>query len=271
MLSWFAEHYPTFNSTSSLVILSGGSAGGLGVFSNIDFVADRLVAKVIGAPVGGYVPRVEWYTGSNHNTPAEDVRDVAFIAHTRLFASSLPVRCLAAISSTDAYKCIIPRLAWPHYHAPLFVIEALTDACVICKFEGVGDSPDACWVPPRLHFNWPQQIREYVSAYGRNATTAMGQILATPSAGLFVASCFLHCGFTLKQPLINGTAAVDALHRWALTHSRNASVQNDGATNFKWIDNCTGGSYWPPCNPMCPFNPSQTDSFVANTNTNGII
>ncbi len=45
----------------STVILSGGSAGGIGAFGNVDFVAGLLPdTLVLGAPVGGFPPELNW-------------------------------------------------------------------------------------------------------------------------------------------------------------------------------------------------------------------
>ena len=45
----------------STVILSGGSAGGIGAFNNVDFLARTLPDSfVLGAPVGGFPPELFW-------------------------------------------------------------------------------------------------------------------------------------------------------------------------------------------------------------------
>ena len=142
------------------------------------------------------------------------------------------------------------------------MIEALTDACVLCGFEGVGQSDDTCWVPlvagGKLR---PKSEQAWMSAFGRNSSRNMQQILASPRDGLFAASCFLHCGFTLEKPKINNTMVVDALFAWVQTYLPGAGPRSVGASAFKWIDTCGGeggGVYWPPCNPTCPIIPEVT-------------
>ena len=211
------------------------------------------------------MPAIEWFSSGPHHPPENDVRDHAFTHHTKLYASFLPSRCAAALKD-DSYLCLIPRLAWPYRQQPLFVIEALTDACVLCSFEGVGQSDNTCWVPlvagGKLR---PKSEQTWMSAYGRNASQNMAQIIASPRDGLFAASCFLHCGFTLDRPKINGTMVVDALFSWVLTYLPDAQhprypggVGVRSASDFKWVDRCAGGGggeYWPPCNPTCPIVP----------------
>ena len=108
-----------------------------------------------------------------------------------------------------------------------------------------------------------------MSTYGANATKNMAQILANPRDGLFAPSCFLHCGFKLDKPLINGVGVIDALHQWVLTkmpsaNSTGVDVGNhDPATSFKWMDSgcgADGKQFWPPCNPTCPPLPAVTGS-----------
>ena len=100
-----------------------------------------------------------------------------------------------------------------------------------------------------------------MSTYGQNASKNMVQVLLSPRDGLFAASCFLHCGFTLDAPLIDGTMVVDALMSWVSTY------QGGGAgpplsQRTKWLDSCGGpdGTFWPPCNPSCPFLPTLAEA-----------
>ena len=68
----------------TFLAFAGGSAGGLGVFANVDHVARRLPhATVVGVPIGGYVPAIAWFAGDAHHAPDNDVRDAAFAHHAR--------------------------------------------------------------------------------------------------------------------------------------------------------------------------------------------
>ena len=61
-----------------LVLFAGGSAGGVGVFANVEYVAEALpMARVLGVPVGGFPPAVHYFPGCSP-CPAEDVRDADF-------------------------------------------------------------------------------------------------------------------------------------------------------------------------------------------------
>ena len=46
--------------------------------------------------------------------------------------------------TADVYKCILPRMSYQYTQTPLFIIEALTDACILCGFEGIGLTENIC-------------------------------------------------------------------------------------------------------------------------------
>merc|ERR1711871_704534 len=127
-----------------------------------------------GSPIGGYVPNITWYTGPGYKTPTEDVRDNAFKHHVVLFESYFPSGCKEALAEKDHYKCLIPRLLYPYSKVPLFVIEALTDSCVLDEFEGVPFPVFA-----------PNAAKEFMSNYGYNASMNFHQVLINPRDGVF--------------------------------------------------------------------------------------
>ena len=125
------------NKTDSFIAFAGGSAGGLGVFINYDYVSSILQSTLIGVPIGGYVPNIEWYTGKDSTVPPVDVRDAAFIHHRKLYNAFLPENCLTNLGDSNGYKCLIPRHSYKYSKRPLFIIESLTDSIVLTGFEGV--------------------------------------------------------------------------------------------------------------------------------------
>ena len=122
------------------VVFSGGSAGGVGVFSNFEYVQAVLPhATVLGAPIGGFVPEIHWFTGAHHTTPPDDLRTPAFRRLVELYQSYLPEACVRAMGA-DAYKCELPHFSYPHLTVPVFIIEAITDSVVLGGFEGVSNA-----------------------------------------------------------------------------------------------------------------------------------
>ena len=97
-------------------------------------------------------------------------------------------------------------------------------------------------------------------------------VLNSPRDGLFAASCFMHCGFTLDQPTIGGTMVIDALWSWIQRELKGEQSETLGS-GFKWIDDCPAKhpdgetAYWPPCNPTCPLLPTTASTDLSTVPT----
>ena len=229
------------------LIWGGGSAGGVGVFTSLDAVADTLRdagVRVVGAPIGGFPPDLSWSTIRGAEPPEEDLRTMAFQRNNALFDAFLPKRCVAALGEASSYKCGVPHLAYPYLATPTFVIQSLTDVVVLCDFEGMPCKPIAkALLNPEVWWNLDQ--------YAHNATMMLDQtVFNNPRDGLFAASCLIHTGFNLDGPIINGTSAPVALYQW-LTQA----LGPGGGVAYHHIDRCRGGRFYPPCGKRCPLKP----------------
>lgn len=229
------------NISGSHLIFSGGSAGGVGAFTNMDFVAAMLpTVKVLGAPVGGFPPEITWYPGVP--PPEEDVRDSGFERFVPLFKSYMNEMCVAGLSPTSRQAlCFVPRILYQFLVTPVFVIEALIDATVLGGFEAI---------PVSKVLN--QRVIAFVNDYGINASRNFEQIRASfgraRGDGLYAPDCLMHCGFLLNRPLISGLSAPVALHRWWLAHT-SGNITNDFILEDlpRIVD-----PYFPPHNGHCP-------------------
>lgn len=252
------------NDSDSRIVFGGGSAGGVGTFNSVEFVAETLsAAHVLGAPIGGFPPPLQWFPTTN-TPPEEDLRDDAFRANNILYQAYLPKVCAAAVGAESAWRCAIPHFLYPYLTVPVFITESLTDSVVMCEFEGVPCDP-----PAKALLN--QTITAYFAEYGQNATKNFQQVLRSTRDGLYAPSCLLHCGFQLTKPLIENVGAVQALYEWAMSYfepvmsmgaSNTSALAPRNATDHKYIDApCTSfshpsqRSFWPPCNKACPLKP----------------
>jgi len=237
-------HYGLATKGNTLV-WGGGSAGGVGVFTSLDAVAESLPGvRVVGAPIGGFPPDVAWSKIKGAAPPEEDVRTIAFQQNNALYDAFLPKRCVAALGPAESYKCGVPHLAYPFLATPSFIIESLTDVVVLCSFEGM-----PCKPIPKALLNpavWGEMDR-----YAHNVTAMLEKtVLLSGRDGLFAASCLIHTGFTVDGPLINGTSAVNAMYQW-LTQASGPG----GGSAYHNIDRCRGGRFFPPCGKKCPLKP----------------
>jgi len=262
MISYLSQHANLNVSTAApalkpFVIFSGGSAGGVGVFTNYEYVASKLpFATVVGAPVGGFPPEIEWYTGPGAAPPSEDLHNGQFKTHNELFGSFVNKNCARALGPDSRYLCGIPYLLYPHLQTPLFVIEAITDSVVMCGFEGLDCTPKGLI---------SKAVWGYINQYGHNATKNFAQINPKRD-GLFAPSCLLHTGFLVDKPLLANMSAGQALFAWAQQYMpRQAgqvepSEQDKGGTGrvpglegpFIFMDSCSTHEFMPPCNHHCP-------------------
>ena len=81
-------------------------------------------------------------------------------------------------------------------------------------------------------------------------------VLESTRDGIFGASCLLHCGFTLKGPLIDGQDAIRALHSWVQSHISHNGSQTV-ALRHHYVDKPNHkGKYWPPSGVKCPTDPT---------------
>ena len=246
----------------STVILSGGSAGGIGAFNNVDFVADKLPnSLVLGAPVGGFPPEVNWYTGKGSTVPDEDARDSSFWKNEAFWGSYQQEKCVAELSPVNETDlCTVPYRLYDHLKTPVFIVEAITDAVVMCGFEGLPCKPEDLLLA---------DVRDFIDDYAANFTQSAARLFTdTPRNGLFAASCLMHTGFELTEPLVNGTNAIDATFEWYKYHAE--QFQNKGTAtrhrdsakaspNFVWMDTCKDGKYFPPCDAKCPPTPTEDE------------
>ena len=250
-IDYLAAHYGLNRTAGTSLVWSGGSAGGVGVFATVDHVAARLPGvRVLGAPVAGFPPDLNWYHGGGAVVPEEDVRTPAFAGHSKLFNMALAPKCASAMGS-DAWRCAVPHIVYPYLRTPMFVIQSLTDVVIMGGFEGVPPHPSALLRP---------DVWAFINAYGTNATAMLTSTLlhgSKPADGLFAPACLIHTGFTLDGPLLGGDTAVEALWQWVA--SLNASATAAGSTAHRRMDTCKHGFY-PPCGNKCPpLAPAFTD------------
>ena len=230
------------NTTGNILIWSGGSAGGVGVFSTLDFVAESLPAvRVVGVPVGGFPPEIFWSSTKDSKVPNEDIRTPAFRENNELYNAVLPSACAHALGPARSYMCGVPHIAYPYLQTPVFVIQAKTDVVVSCIFEGMPCKPVA-----KALFN-PENWQRW-STFGQNASVLLANtVMKSERDGLFASSCLIHTGFTLDGPLIDSQNAVEALYSWVFS-KENSTAQR----SHKHQDICAGNRYYPPCGHKCP-------------------
>jgi ribosome maturation protein SDO1 len=191
------------------VLLTGGSAGGIGTFANADFLADRLPqAMVKAAPDAGWffpaalpadLPDVyapsDWShfaAGTHGNQNSENNSLPAFIAG-ELWGSRglLPASCVADQKPGQWWACSSIHKLYKYIKTPLFVIENQYDSNQIFAQEQAPTSPGSAAEYATLE--------RYVIMYGEAMRNSTAQVLsdaplhkAPGTDGIFHPSCLKH-------------------------------------------------------------------------------
>lgn len=224
------------------IILSGTSAGGIGVWMNLDYLAERYPqARVTGATIAGHYFYATYYDGVNHTQPGTmgDFREPAMSSTYTLYNAFVDETCKEAYESRglSAGACLLSNNSLPYIKSDAYVVQSQTDSVVLTG-----------------HDTWPEAYmdmepeREFMEQWHQNMTTALrpmmeAQLEGRPRYGVFAAACYIHGGFTHSAPLINGLSYNQAFSRFYF----DKNTENDNPELYKLMDDC--GLM---CNPTCP-------------------
>jgi hypothetical protein len=210
------------------IILSGASAGGIGVWINVDWLAARLPsARVVAAPIAGFYYYAYPYTGVNHTSSIlSDFTPPAWPQHYALWQSYVPPACAAALNNTlGPWACMLSNYSLPYIGADAFVVEAQTDEVVLLDHD---------WVPQPYVTAPPEQM--YLAEWHANMTQALAPLMAAaqPRYGVFNAACFIHTDFYFTGPLIQGACPRGRVFARGLWFSGCGRVRAAGCRRRGW-------------------------------------
>eukprot|EP00035_Acanthoeca_spectabilis_P039984 m.66418 g.66418 ORF g.66418 m.66418 type:complete len:450 (-) comp9817_c0_seq1:67-1416(-) len=186
------------------IILSGESAGGIGVWPNLDWLADRYSnAKVIGVPIAGFYFWAYPYEGPGHTASGlADFREAAWPSHVQLWDSFVDSDCANALG---AWQCVLANSTLPYITTQAFIVESNVDKVVTTAHD---------WVPNQDP-NWTEPVLAYFREWASNMTVGLAPPMASTSKyGVFNPACFIHTDFSTTSPLINGRSYYQALGEW---------------------------------------------------------
>ena len=213
--------------SASQIILTGESAGGIGVWPNVDWLAGMYPgARVVAAPIAGFYFFAYPFTGPGHTSSGlADFRKSAWPSHYSLWESFVDVTC--ARNLLEPAYCILANYSLPFIDSKAFIIESQTDKVVLLYHD---------WIPNQDP-SWSSSVKEYFRRWQHNMSIALQSSSSDYSKnGVFSPACFIHTGFNLQSPVINGLNFVEAFSKWFF----------DGEA-VKLQDDC--GIL---CNPSCP-------------------
>eukprot|EP00929_Paragymnodinium_shiwhaense_P119388 TRINITY_DN91284_c0_g1_i1.p1 TRINITY_DN91284_c0_g1~~TRINITY_DN91284_c0_g1_i1.p1 ORF type:complete len:391 (-),score=33.35 TRINITY_DN91284_c0_g1_i1:512-1684(-) len=212
------------------IVLSGDSAGGIGVWHHLDWLAERYPnARVVGAPIAGYYFFAHFYTGPGSRAPpgeslTTDFREQAWPAHFKLWDAFVDQSCAAAI---EPWRCILANNSFPYISGDVFITESGVDKIVTAAHDYV----------PLSH--WTEPVYNFFKEWHQNMTVALAPSMAASSRnGVFSPACFTHTGFRSTHPLMADKSYQQVFDDW---------YHNGASAATKLQDSC--GIF---CNPSCP-------------------
>lgn len=199
---------PYFLDKATDIIVSGASAGGIGVWMNVDFIAQRYPsAKVTAFTVAGHYFYANYYTGENATSSSgmADFTEEGIEKAYNLYDAFVDESCKVFFEEQglSGAPCMLSNNSMPFIESEGFVVQAMTDQVVLTG-----------------HDNWPEEYmyeeaeQEYLMEWSTNMSVALQPLMAIaadgdteaavgPRHGVFAAACYTHGGFSHSYPLID--------------------------------------------------------------------
>lgn len=167
------------------VILSGGSAGGLAVFFNIDHLATLLPkgVRLTGFPDAGFfldAPNTRGqYLYRSYFQGADPVWNVTASGGTNL-------KCLSA-NIGEEWKCLLAQYIAPHIETPIYVMNSAYDVFQTQNILQAGCIPAPNRAPCSAAQN--ASLQAYRDQFIENIRASIAN---KPHNGVYVDSCYVH-------------------------------------------------------------------------------
>lgn len=167
------------------VILSGGSAGGLAVFYNLDHLGELLgpSVRLTGFPDAGFFldepsQQSASYTYRQNFIAADPVWNVTGSQGTN-------AHCLEAYAKEESWKCLMAQYITPHLQTPVFIMNSAYDAYQLPNIGGLTLCPVSTQEKPCND--------TAAQMYGMRFKGIVKAAIAHDTRnGMFVDSCYVH-------------------------------------------------------------------------------
>jgi hypothetical protein len=242
---------------AELIIVSGNSAGGIGMWLSIDYINQRYInARVLGVSIAGFYTFSYPYTGPGATDPNNGLADFsqsAWPSNVKLWNSYMNKRCVKSQRAggwpNSSWACMLANYSYPYVMTPIFIAEALTDSLQLQAHNQL-PSPD----------QWGKDAKAYVNEFAQNMTRALWAVAKlresggafptadSPGHAVFAPACFIHDDFTSIAPLIQNASFKDELLKWLHDQSNSTKPRII-------MDPCASDNVQ-ICNPSCSTAPT---------------
>ncbi|XP_046845116.1 pectin acetylesterase 8-like [Xenia sp. Carnegie-2017] len=225
------------NNKHSKILFGGASAGGLGMLSNVDYVAKMVKpAKIFGYNDGG------WFTLYRNFLEPKGYGSPVFLSSLHylfryLWDGFVDESCRAEMPQPAA--CLYGEFVIRYLSTPIFVMVSRWDSYQLKELNN--DKYRAVNLPPRTHSE-----TEYLGEFGNNTFRSIRRLIKSKRSGVFSPACVSHtfAGFNqteaeiTKNFKIAGVTSYGALSEWYVSRGRKGT----------YVD---APSERPYCNPTC--------------------
>ena len=167
------------------IIFTGGSAGGLAVYLNLDHVAERVAmvapkAKVVGFADAGFF--LDHPTMGTENHAYADAIKGLF----NLSAPQTDKTCQTALSEPNGWRCMMAQYTVPFVTTPLFMAEGMYDSWQL---------PSILWLKcgkptPEKSCN-AKQLEAFLE-FGQSMNSTLVPLAEQSDRGCFLDACIVH-------------------------------------------------------------------------------
>lgn len=223
------------------VILSGGSAGGIGVHNNVDWLQARIPEVHVSAmPMAGHFfpAQIElsetWLLRKAHLLREIDINDLFTLVVTTLYHSRPSPVCANNTGVEKAYRCWDASFNYDHVSVPMLIVENMYDQLMIEDIMLCFD----CQA-------WPLHAGKlYTAHFGASMRASLQQPprFSSRRNSAFVPSCYMHTeSLCLRHAVpIGEQQLADVARAWFF----------DGV-DATIIDPCARTNLSLPCNAQC--------------------
>lgn len=206
---------------ASQVVFSGSSAGGVGVFTNAEWMRENW-ASVSPAPLR-MLPDAGWFLNSSNYQTGRVPLWEAVTQAVGVWRSKLDSQCVAANPGYPS-RCVMAQYVYPYVTHDMLVLKNQMDAWTV-NHQGL---------PVRGPWNAAQTA--YLNSLARNTTASF---VSAGVTNVFSPNCVVHTmlgGGKWSGVTVGGVSLEEAVLGW----------WKGGAPHL--VDTCEG----PNCNPTCP-------------------
>ncbi|CAD8159567.1 unnamed protein product [Paramecium pentaurelia] len=232
--SIFQEHLTKLTKASKILV-SGCSAGGLAVFSWIQYIKNHLPSNVLvlAAPDSGIFLDLQPYDGAQ---AASDRRQKQYHKLANEEVDPLNEQCVKSYPN-EKWKCHFAQYLIQFINVPIFFMQSLYDTACIPNILHIYNAWD--YTLKRCDY----KERSCIEAMRKQIINLINdRKLADPKTGAFGVSCLEHC-FTQKSIFYTPNWAIPNGSQWTIANSLGQWVQNLELNNMH-VDNV----YWPENN-----------------------